>query len=280
MNIQPTSTLDIEKRIGMTSGLINLEGNQIHLEVAGKGLPIVFLHDGIADSRSFDDQFKFFAENYTAIRYDRHGYGLSKPPSVAYSEVNTLKSLFNQLGLETAILIGGSAGGRLALNFAITHSTCVAALVLAGPAVSGLGFTDHMLNRGWRNEWGDSIPEFIDFWVNDPWIIAEENPQARAKLRHILETSNQNLMNFPVEVIDDVEALPRLSEINVPTLIILGESDIADNHAHAGVIQVSVKDSKRKVIPHAAHLVFMEQPEKFNEIVKEFLDGYFSNQAI
>jgi len=176
---------------------------------------------------------------------------------------------------ETAILIGGSAGGRLALNFAITHPTCVTALVLAGPAVSGLGFTDHMLNRGWRNEWGDSIPEFIDFWVNDPWIIAEENTEARSRLRQILESSNQNLMNFPIEVIDDVEALPRLSEINVPTLIILGESDIADNHAHAGVIQVSVKDSKRKVIPHAAHLVFMEQPEKFNEIVKEFLDGQF-----
>ena len=191
-----------------------------------------------------------------------------------------MKSLFDQLGLEAAILIGGSAGGRLALNFAITHPTCAAALVLAGPAVSGLGFTDHMLNRGWRNKWGDSIPEFIDFWVNDPWIIAEENAQARAKLRHILETSNQNLMNFPIEVIDDVEALPRLSEIHVPTLILLGEFDIADNHAHAGVIQVSVKNSERKVIPHAAHLVFMEQPEKFNEIVKEFLDGQFSNQAI
>lgn len=275
MNIQPTSALDMEKRVGMTSGLLSLEGNQIHFKVAGHGLPIIFLHDGIADSRSFDDQFKFFAENYTVIRYDRHGYGLSKPPSVAYSEVNTLKSLFDQLGLEAAILIGGSAGGRLALNFAITHPTCVAALVLAGPAVSGLGFTDHMLNRGWRNEWGDSIPEYINFWVNDPWIIAEENTEERARLRQILESSNQNLINFPVDVIDDVEALPRLSEIHAPTIIILGESDIADNHAHAGVIQVNVKDSERKIIPHAAHLVFMEQPDKFNEIVKAFLEKHF-----
>ncbi len=65
--------------------------------------------------------------------------------------------------------------------------------------------------------------------------------------------------------------LPHLSEIHAPTLIITGESDIADNHAHAGVIQVGVAGSERVVIPHAGHLVYLEQPEQFNEAVRAFL---------
>jgi len=270
------SAFAIEKRVGTTSGLINIAGNQIYFEVAGQSRPIVFLHDGILHSRVFDAQFSAFAQTYTVIRYDRQGYGASKPPSVAFSEVNTLKGLFDYLGLETALLIGGSAGGRLALNFTITYPECVEALVLVGAPVSGLGFTEHMANRGWRNKWGESIPEFINFWANDPWLIAEENPQARARLRQLLEASPLDLNDSPVEMLEDVQALPHLSKIRVPTLILVGESDIADNHAHAGVIQIGIKDSERKVITHAGHLVYLEQPEKFNEAVNEFLNARVS----
>jgi len=273
MNISPASALDLEKRLGLTSGLIAVNGNQLHFEAAGRGLPILFLHDGLADSRGFDSQFEFFAKNYTVVRYDRQGYGSSKPPDVPYSEVNDLKSIFDMLGLETAILIGGSAGGRLAMNFAITHPSHVAALVLVGPAVSGFDFSDHMWYRGWRNEYGDSVPEFIDFWVNDLWLIHEDNKEARARLQQILESSTQNLLNFPVEKLEDVKALPRLSEIQAPTLIVIGEHDIADNHVQAGIIQVNIKDAARRVVLHSGHLVYMEQPEEFNKVVGEFLSG-------
>jgi len=278
MNISPTSALDIEKRLSLTSGLVAVNGNQLHFEVAGRGLPILFLHDGLADSRGFDIQFEAFAKNYTVIRYDREGYGSSQPPSVPYSEVNDLKSIFEMLGLEKAILIGGSAGGRLAMNFAITHPSHVAALALVGPAISGFEFSEHMWYRGWRNEYGDSVPEFMEFWVNDPWLIHEDNKDARARLRQILESSTQNLLNFPIEKLQDVKALPRLSEIQAPTIIVIGEHDIADNHAQAGIIQINVKDAVRRVVLHSGHMVYMEQPEEFNKVVGEFLSGLLQSK--
>ena len=278
MNISPTSVAEIKNRLGLTSGLININGNKLHVEIAGEGIPIIFLHDGIADSRGFDSQFKAFGEFYTVIRYDREGYGLSKPPNVSYLEVADLKSLIDLMGLASVILIGGSAGGRLALDFSLTRPKLVVAQILVGPSISGYEFSEHMWYRGWRNEWGETLEDAINFWTNDPWLIAEENKYARARLRKFLETSGQNMENFPVEKLADVQALSRLSEIQVPTLTIVGEHDIADNHAQTGIIQNSIEDSIRKIVLHSGHLVYLEQPDEFNKLTREFLSGIFKSQ--
>jgi len=271
MPLTPTSAQQLAQHIGATVGLVEIAGHQIYYEVAGEGLPIVFLHDGILHSRAFDAQFTAFAATHTVIRYDRQGYGNSPPATVAYSEVATLHALFEFLGLPSAILIAGSAGGRLALNFALTYPDCVAALVVVGALVSGFDITEHMWSRGGRRDWPETLPGMIDFWATDPWLIAEENTPARDRLRQLLEAHPDNMLPPTVEQLPDVVALPRLAEIQTPTLILMGESDIPDNHAHAGVIQVGIPDSERKIIPHAGHLLYLEQPEKFNEIVTEFL---------
>ena len=63
-----------------------------------------------------------------------------------------------------------------------------------------------------------------------------------------------------------------LSEIKVPTLIIAGESDIPDVHAHIGVIQASIAGSKRIVLTHSGHLAYFEVPYVFNQAVLDFLE--------
>jgi pimeloyl-ACP methyl ester carboxylesterase len=82
----------------------------------------------------------------------------------------------------------------------------------------------------------------------------------------------QYIMGFPVEAVDDPEALTHLSEIQVPTLVMVGEFDTADNHAYSGVIQVSIKNAEWQVVMHSGHLVYLEQPDKFNQLVIEFLN--------
>ena len=273
MTLSVTSTQELVARIGSTSGLTEVEGNHIYYEVAGNGLPIVFLHDGLLHSLGFDAQFKTFSKNYAVVRYDRPGYGASKPPIVSYSEVETLKGLFDFLGLREAILIGGSAGGRLAIDFAIAYPDHVGALVLVGAEARGVEFDALGEYRRGRNKWGEeTVEEFIEFWAHDQWLIAEENQSARTRLRQILTASPQNLMGFPVEILDNMEALTHLSEIQVPTLVMVGEFDIADNHAHSGVIQISIKNSEWQVVTHSGHLIYLEQPDRFNQLVIEFLN--------
>ena len=100
MTVSPTSSQEITRRIGAASGLVEIAGNDIYYEVAGEGLPIVFLHDGLIHRVGFDHQWAAFSQNFTVIRYDRPGYGDSRPPKVAYSHVGTLKGLLDLMGLE------------------------------------------------------------------------------------------------------------------------------------------------------------------------------------
>ena len=69
----------------------------------------------------------------------------------------------------------------------------------------------------------------------------------------------------------DPPAIRRLSEINVPTLIVVGDSDMADIYQITDLLESRIPGASRQTIPDAAHMVNMEQPVDFNEIVLDFL---------
>jgi pimeloyl-ACP methyl ester carboxylesterase len=68
-------------------------------------------------------------------------------------------------------------------------------------------------------------------------------------------------------------AIGRLHEIRVPTLILVGDADIPDVHAHAGAIEMGISGSKRVVISDAGHLMYMEKPAEFSRQVIGFIES-------
>jgi 3-oxoadipate enol-lactonase len=68
-------------------------------------------------------------------------------------------------------------------------------------------------------------------------------------------------------------AVDRLAEIQVPTLIIVGEYDRSEIVARAEILERSIPDARKVMLPGTAHLPNMESPDEFNWIVLEFLDG-------
>jgi 3-oxoadipate enol-lactonase len=66
--------------------------------------------------------------------------------------------------------------------------------------------------------------------------------------------------------------LPRLHEIHLPTLILVGDADIPDVHAHAGAIEAAIPNSRRIVVSDVVgHLMYIEKPEEFLTIITHFL---------
>lgn len=118
-------------------GRVRLNGAELYYEVAGVGQPLVLLHDGLLDSRVWDDQFVALARLYRTIRYDRRGYGKSSVPDRPFSDVSVLHRLLRHLGTEKAYLMGMSNGGQVALEFALEHPGMAAALVLVNPNLGG-----------------------------------------------------------------------------------------------------------------------------------------------
>ena len=242
----------------------------------GAGPAPVLIHDGLLHRETWNAQFKTFAVNHTVIRWDRRGYGRSDSPIAPFTNLDDLHAVMKALEVDRASIVGCSSGSLLALEFALEHPDMVSSLVLEGPIVSGFGFSEHFRARGDRGQPDRDTPADarIEYWTAiDPWIMAPENKVAKEALRKMMVENPQNLAGsgsfarWP-----GFSAKGRLLEINAPTLIVVGESDVPDVHAHAGVIQAGIEGSRRVVLTNSGHLAHFEIPGEFNRVVLDFFN--------
>jgi 3-oxoadipate enol-lactonase len=266
--------------ISADSGYVSVEGEKLYYDMAGKGDNIVLLHDGLIHREVWNGQFLELAKNFRVMRYDRRGYGKSSNPKVPFSNIDDLDQLFIQLKIDKAIVFGMSAGGGIAIDVALKHPEKVTALVFVGAVVSGYGYSSHMLTRGGRISLEELIadpPKFIQYFGwEDPYTLFSENVKAKEKCLRLLQANpmNVSLDKFRFHKPRDRPAAKCLSEIKVPTLVLVGEYDIPDVHAHAGVIEVGIPNAKREIIFKAGHLIPLDQPEAFNSSVRTFLKDH------
>ena len=251
-------------------------GGKLGYEARGEGTPIVFLHDGLVSSAGWDSPFDALAKNFRAIRYDRRGFGRSEPPTGPYSDVDDLHAVLETLKAGRAVLVGCSNGSRLAVDYTLAHPDRVEALVLVGPVVSGLPYSEHFLRRGlvnFRPMFQEKNREkLIEAWVQDPYLTASRNPEAQARLRELLTKNPGPLtVNFPESRPADRPAGGRLAEIHVPTLILVGAADIPDVHAHAGILEAGIHRARRIVLPGVGHLAQLDKPEVLGREILLFL---------
>jgi pimeloyl-ACP methyl ester carboxylesterase len=248
-------------------------GGAVFCEVAGHGPPLVLSHDGIVHRETWDAQFEPLSKSYQVVRWDRRGYGRSDEPVAPYASDEDLARVITSLTEPPVILMGCSTGGLVSLQCTLRHPELVAGLVLVGPIVTGLSMTEHLTSRGGRRAAGDlTAAEEIEYWSSvDPWFTAPANTAARDRLRALLTANPRNLR--PKEQLErgfESPALPLLGQIAVPTLIIVGEHDIADVHAHSGAIEAGIPDARRMVLPGSGHLPHFEIPDEFNATVLSF----------
>ena len=257
-------------------GYLDVGGAKIYYETRGNGPALVLVHDGLLHREVWNEQWETYSKSYRVIRYDRRGYGRSEAAKQPYSEIEDLHALLAHLRVSRAALIGSSAGSGLVMEYALAHPQIIERLILVGPVVGGLSFSEHFNNRNRENfrplaERRD-MAGTIARWAQDPYIIAGNNESARRRMQELLTQNPQNIAhpsNFAKS--PPRPTLARLGEISAPTLIIVGEADIPDVHAHAGAIQAGIPKAKRMVLPGTGHLPYLERPDAFNAPVLRFL---------
>ncbi|MCK6462958.1 MAG: alpha/beta hydrolase [Candidatus Pacebacteria bacterium] len=263
--------------LAVVSEYIEVNNGKIFYEAVGEGPAIIMIHDGVLHRETWDAQFSSFSHNFRVIRWDRRGYGKSERPQSSFSHLEDLATLIDTLKIETAILMGCSSGGLLAIDYTLEHPEKVAALVLVGPIVSGLEFSEHFRSRGGQVQpkTGAPVTEEIEYWAwKDPWITAPENRNAKEKIEQLLKANPQNMIGSGRYAKGPGRpALGLLSQIKIPTVILAGESDIPDVHAHMGAIQAGIVGSKRVVLINSGHLAHFEVPDLFNREVLDFLES-------
>jgi 3-oxoadipate enol-lactonase len=248
-------------------------------DVSGSGPWLVLIHAGIADRRMWDAHVEAFSSGFTVVRYDMRGYGESASPSAPFGHHDDLRQLLDALSIERATLVGLSMGASVAIDFALLWPERVDRLVVSsalGPPPRSQSLLD-----GWAAAEAafeqDGLPGVneveMQIWVDGP----QRPPNAvDQRIRDLVAA-----MNLPILVAeesaefesDSIEppAHDRLASISVPTLVLTGDVDQPDVQDYSARLAREIPGARREIIPGAAHMVNMEAPELFNQLVVNFL---------
>jgi pimeloyl-ACP methyl ester carboxylesterase len=263
----------------MKSGFFEINGTSFYYEIDGTGIPLVFVHAGIADCRMWNDQFDFFARQYQTVRYDRRGFGRTKMVAGEYSHHRDLYGLLKHLGIEQAILVGCSQGAKTIVDFTIEHPEMAKALILTAPALSGFIFDGELPRQAEQLEAADQAGDIdlvneleLQIWVDGPQRTPEQvNPNMRELAREMNQIALQTPEDLGNEISLEPAAVHRLPEIKIPTLIIVGELDTQKTLASADFLARHVPNATKVIMDGVAHLPNMEKPGEYNNHVISFL---------
>jgi pimeloyl-ACP methyl ester carboxylesterase len=269
------------------SGFVNIGGAHIYYETAGKGRPFAMIHAGVADSRQWDNEFAFFARNYQVIRYDMRGYGKSEPVDGEFSHMSDFVSVLNALEIhEPLIVMGCSMGGGLAMDFALSHSSRVKALIMVGSGPSGLEldvptpakFAE--AEKAYQSGDLDRVAEIeTQIWFDGTDRTPEQVNQA---MRSLAYEMNRKALDYEAKELGkrlpntETPAFDRLTDLNIPVLVVVGAHDTPYILAAADYMVGKIPSAKKVMIQDAAHLSNMDHPHEFQSIVKAFLEGLSS----
>lgn len=268
-----------------TTGILHTEGGPLYYEVAGEGHPIVFLHAGVADNTMWDEQWDEFAKRYRVIRYDTRGFGKSPvAKDHPFSNRQDLYELLKHLNVEKAYLVGLSRSGQIALDFTLERPEMVDALVWVAGGVGGYEgaepdeaemATFNEMEALWEKKDWETLAEMeTQMWADGPGQpVGRANAEVRERVHQMILNNYRMHPEEGAPIVLDPPAAGRLAEVKVPTLVIVGDLDTSSTQASAEFLANSVEGAKKIVFEGVAHMVNMEEPEKFNRVVLEFMEG-------
>ena len=232
----------------------------------------------------WDPQWETFRLSHRVLRYDMRGFGRSPVGPGSYSNADDLIDLLEQQGVAKASLVGVSMGGRVALEVAVARPELVDALVLVGAGFPGHAWSAEM-NAADEAEMaalkgGDldaAVEVILRTWVDGPRRSpADVDPEVRARVAEMQRRAYE--LQLPVWETAEEEPLvrdlaERIGEVGAPTLIAVGEEDVADMHEIAERLARELPNASRASIADAAHVPSLERPREFDQLVLPFLQS-------
>ncbi|MFP7300461.1 2-succinyl-6-hydroxy-2,4-cyclohexadiene-1-carboxylate synthase [Neobacillus niacini] len=256
-----------------------------HVETCGEGFPLLLLHGFTGDSSTWTSFCSSWGRHSKLIIPDIIGHGRSESPEDIHrysieGAAYDLNLLLNKLEIEQIDLLGYSMGGRLALTFALLYPKRVRKLILES-ASPGLETEEERSQRRMKdgelanfiNEQG--MKSFVDYWEDIPLFSSMKYlPEAIQK-----SIRKQRLANHPKGLVKSLLGMgtgsqpswwEKLYTVNCEVLLLTGRLDekfckIAEK------MQKEMKKASWIVINDSGHAIHVEQKEKFDTIVSDFL---------
>jgi len=268
-------------------------GARIGYEVAGEGPAVVLGHSLLCDGRMWDAVAPVLARRYRVINIDARGHRASTWPGSPGSPgspgpftlddlAEDWRAILDAERVDRAALCGLSMGGMTAMRLALAAPERVAALALLDTSADAEAAVKRLQYRllaeifkAFGNLAGplEAPLRRIMFGVSTradkPGVVARE-------LGRMREQDARQIYHATRAVFDRPSIFGRLGAIRCPTLVMVGEEDVATPPDRARRIAGAIPGARLEVIPRAGHLTTVEQPEAVTAILLAFLERAFS----
>ncbi|HVJ25514.1 MAG TPA: alpha/beta fold hydrolase [Burkholderiales bacterium] len=247
-------------------------------QIDGAGPRWVTFVTGIANDISlWDGQVPALARGFKVLRYDLRGHGGSESTPGDYTIdilVRDLRTLLDQLRIQTTSLVGLGLGGALVQAFAIQHPERVERLMpccCRAQMVPEFAAMWHKLRDTVRQNGLESIVEpTVQRWFSADFKAA--HPEVLDKIRKMIRGTTQEGYLGVTGAFLGLAVEDQLGRIKAPTLYVSG----ADDHVGGPPplmkgLSAKVKGARHVSVPKAAHIANIQHPEGFNQVLKEFL---------
>ncbi|MDW3215961.1 MAG: alpha/beta fold hydrolase [Ilumatobacteraceae bacterium] len=256
------------------------DGVRLHYRESGRrsGPPVLMIQGLGADKHLWDLQRIALAPWFRTIAFDNRGAGRSDKPYGAYTMeqmADDAAAVLDHARVESAHVVGASMGGVISQIMALRHPDRVRSLTLACTACR-----HHPWRKELLAEWADTaqasgmgaMTAAAARWVIGPRsfrrlapAIGWMGPLALSRPAHAFAGQVAGILS-----IDD-QLAERLGEIEVPTLVIVGNQDILTPRGDSEEIAEAIPTAELVVISGAAHGFMIEHGTTFNRIMLDFL---------
>jgi 3-oxoadipate enol-lactonase len=263
---------------------LDVEGGQIAYEEAGEGVPIVLLHEGIADRRVWNREFPMLARSHRVVRYDARGFGRSTAATAPFAFTDDLATLIDHLKLDRPVLVGPSMGGRVVIDYALDHPTKTRGLFLLAPGLSGMQLEFDPEGKEAFDEDDRRSSEVSEAWKRGDkaaaferlralWCAALTGPELEL-FRTMVRENEAEVFESRSDRLDHLTgppAAPRLGSLKVPTQVLVGDRDNPSSPRFAMYIAKNAPNAGLTRIVGADHLINLSQPREFDRELSGFL---------
>lgn len=242
---------------------------ELAYDAQGDGPPVLLMHAGVTDRRSWAPLIAHLGKGYRTIAYDRRGFGETSYEPEPHDPVADAIAVLDAEGVDRAVLVGASNGGRWSIELALAHPERVAALVLIGAGARGGPEEDpadhsEQVQALWRAyeaaEEGDDLDALnrieAHAWL-DGWTAQEGRVTGAARDLFLAMNAIALASPDPGPERERPPAWDRVGEIAVPTLVLCGDLDVvclpASEHFAA-----TIPEARFELLAGTGHLPHLE----------------------
>lgn len=271
------------------------DGTRLAYHSSGPGDPLICLPGGPMQASAYLGDLGGLSAHRALIRLDLRGTGDSATPEDPETyrcdrQVDDVEALRAHLGLDRIDLLGHSAGGTLALQYAIRHPDRVGTLVLVSPSPRpvGIEITDEArrevaeLRRGER--WfPEAFAAFDRIWSGDfaganwsaiaPFSHGRWDDERRAFVAREADEINADAapLYYSANALDPAATRAALTRLTAPVLLVAGEYDVGLPPKCAAEFVALFLSARLAVQPRSGHFPWLDDPAWFTSAVAAFL---------